>query len=38
VKLAAHKIRDYQLSWSTVEQHVELAKALRARVPFVKKP
>ena len=38
VKVAANKIREHQLSWSTVEQHVELAKALRARVPFVKKP
>lgn len=38
VKVAANKIGEHQLSWSTVEQHVELAKALRARVPFVKKP
>jgi len=38
VKVAANKILDHQLSWSTVEQHKELAKALRARVPFVKNP
>ena len=38
VKVAANKIREHQLSWSTVEQHVELAKALMARVPSVKKP